>query len=160
MKAFLHGLPYLWADEMYWDVDANMLPFDFIQPFVDQFNSKRTEASTSFLFCHCHRIIGLTLSLLLQMLNVIHIILDESMSAWRPKTSKTGGLPHISHEPRKPVPLGTMLRNAVECLTGIFVYQDIVDSSTKQWEKKYLKPPTPSHLPRRENISYHTAEVL
>ncbi len=51
MKAFLHGLPYLWADEMYWDVDANMLPFDFIQPFVDQFNSKRSEASTSFLCC-------------------------------------------------------------------------------------------------------------
>jgi hypothetical protein len=53
-----------------------------------------------------------------------------------------------------------MLRNAVECLTGIFVYQEIVDSSTKQWEKKYLTPLTPSHLPRGENISYHTAEVL
>ena len=33
MKAFLHGLPYLWADEMYWDVDANMLPFDFMFPW-------------------------------------------------------------------------------------------------------------------------------
>jgi hypothetical protein len=53
-----------------------------------------------------------------------------------------------------------MLCNAVECITGIFVHQDIVDSSTKQWEKKYLSPPTQSHLPKGENISYHTAEVL
>ena len=54
---------------------------------------------------------------------------DKSMSGWRPKTSKRGGLPHISHEPRKPVPLGTMIRNAVECTTGIFVHHDLVDSS-------------------------------
>ena len=50
MQAFCHGLPYLWADEMYWDVDADTLPFNFIQPFVDQFNSKRTEASTPVIF--------------------------------------------------------------------------------------------------------------
>jgi len=63
MKAFLHGLPYLWANEMYWDVDANMLPFDFIQPFVDQFNSKRTEASKSIRFC-CRRCWNILLTIL------------------------------------------------------------------------------------------------
>ena len=44
------------------------------------------------------------------LLRVIYLILDESMSGWRPKTSKTGGLPNISHEPRKPVDLGTMMK--------------------------------------------------
>jgi hypothetical protein len=87
-------------------------------------------------------------------------MLDESMSGWRPKTSKTGGLPHITHEPRKPVPLGTMIRNAVECATGIFVNHDIVASPNKQWLKKYLDPPVKSHLPKGEEVSYHTAEVF
>lgn len=93
-------------------------------------------------------------------MNVLELMLDESMSGWRPKTSKTGGLPHISYEARKPVPLGTMLRNSVECTTGIFVHHDIVESSTDQWKKKYSDPPTKSSLPRGEMVSYHTAEVL
>ena len=38
---------------------------------------------------------------------VPRIILDESMSAWRPDTTKTGGLPAISFVLRKPEPLGT-----------------------------------------------------
>ena len=70
------------------------------------------------------------------------MMLNESMSGWRRKTSKRGGFPHISHdhEPCKPVPLGTMTQNAVECTTGIFVHHDIVDSSTNQWKKKYNNP--------------------
>lgn len=34
-------------------------------------------------------------------------VLDESMSAWHPQTTKTGRLPHISFIIRKPEPLGT-----------------------------------------------------
>ena len=34
-------------------------------------------------------------------------VLDETMSAWRPRTSKNGGLPNISYIIRKPEPLGT-----------------------------------------------------
>ena len=87
-------------------------------------------------------------------------MLDESMLGRRPKSSKRGGLPHISHEPRKPVPLGTMIRNAVECTTGIFVHHDLVDSSNEQWKKKYSLPLEISHLPKKEEISYHCAKVL
>ena len=136
-KAFLHGFPYLWSDEKYWYVNKKDLPFDFIQPFIDEYCGMRNK-----------------------ILRVVYLMLDESMSGWRPKTSKTGGLPHISHEPRKPVPLGTMIRNAVECVTGIFVYHDIVDSSNMQWRKKYTNPPVQSHLPQGEEVSYHAAEVL
>eukprot|EP00957_Ditylum_brightwellii_P003228 245848-Ditylum_brightwellii.AAC.1 len=63
------------------------------------------------------------------------------MSGWRPKTSKTGGQPHISYKPRKPVPLGTMVRNSVECVTGIFVNHDMVQGSLQQLKKKYTNPP-------------------
>ena len=34
-------------------------------------------------------------------------VLDESMSAWCPQSTKTGGLPHLSFILRKPEPLGT-----------------------------------------------------
>ncbi len=103
-KAFIDGLPYLWAEKKYWDVNPAELPFDFLSPFVKEYNSLRTKS-----------------------IRVIYLMLDESMSGWRPKTSKRGGLPHITHEPRKPVPLGTMIRNAVECTTSIFVHHDLVN---------------------------------
>jgi hypothetical protein len=58
--------------------------------------------------------------------NVNMLMMDESMSGWRPKTSKLGGLPNCTYEPRKPVPLGTMFRNSVECITGCLQYQVVV----------------------------------
>ena len=45
-------------------------------------------------------------------------VLDESMSAWRPRTSKCGGLPHISYVIRKPEPLGTEFKAAADPATG------------------------------------------
>ena len=51
------------------------------------------------------------------------LVLDESMIGWRLKTSKLGGLPNYTYEPHKPVPLGTMLRNRVECAKGCIVFQ-------------------------------------
>ncbi|KAL7549478.1 hypothetical protein ACHAWF_012745 [Thalassiosira exigua] len=136
-RAFICGFPALWADKKYWHLPARDVPWEYISTFVDEYNEKRTT-----------------------LLRVIYLMLDETMSGWRPKTSKTGGFPHITHEPRKPVSLGTMLRNGVECITGIFVHHDIVRASAEQWEKKYSNPPTRSHLPKRENIQYHVAEVL
>lgn len=136
-KAFMHGFPYLWADKKYWDVDKKSLPFDFLRPFMDEYNQLRTD-----------------------ILRVFYLVLDESMSGWRPKTSKMGGLPHITYEARKPVDLGTMLRNAVEGTTGIFVHHDPVESIEHQWKKKYSDPVEKSHLPKGEVISYATAEVL
>ena len=56
--------------------------------------------------------------------------------------------------------LGTMIRNAVECTTGIFVHHDLVDSSNEQRKKKYSLLLEISHLPKKEEISYHCAEVL
>jgi hypothetical protein len=111
-------------------------PFDFFAPFIAKYNCLSTE-----LLCF------------------IYLMLDESMSR-RPKTSKRGGLQHILYEPRKPIPSGTMIWNAVEGTTVIFVHHDRVDSSNEQWRKKYSLPPVKSHLTREEEISYHCLEVL
>ena len=79
-RALLHCFPYLWADKKYWDVNRGDLPFDFIAPFLDEYNGARRN-----------------------VLRVVYLMLDESMSGWWPKTSKTDCLPHISYEVWQPV---------------------------------------------------------
>jgi hypothetical protein len=138
MKMFMAGLPFLWADKKYWDHDRDSLPFDFIRPFIDAFVKRRTD-----------------------LLQCDGIIMDESMFGWRPKTTKLGGLPHITYEPRKPsVNIGTMSRNGCDISSGIMLFQDLVDRSELQHRKKYSDPPTQSALPKKEVISISTAEVL
>ena len=84
--------------------------------------------------------------------------MDESMSAWRPKTSQFGGLPNLTYEPRKPKPLGTMFKNGVEATTGIMVTQDVVQGSSEQRDKKY--DGEVSSLPLHEPVMAHVAETL
>ena len=48
------------------------------------------------------------------LMKVALLILDESMSGWRPKTSKLGGSPNCAYKIRKLTPLGTMLRNSAK----------------------------------------------
>ncbi len=71
---------------------------------------------------------------------------------------KTGRLPNITFEPRKPKPLGTMFRNGVEATTGIMVMQDIVQGADAQREKRYIGDE--SSLLNREPIMVHVAETL
>ena len=80
------------------------------------------------------------------------------MSGWRPKTTKLGGVPNYTYEPRKPVPLGTMFRKGVECVSGILVVQDVVQNPEKQALKAYFGEI--SSLPDGSDITAHTAEVL
>ncbi len=58
----------------------------------------------------------------IQMIKCMMLLLDESMYGWRPKTSKLGGLSNYTYEIRKPVPLGTIFRNSVECINGVLVF--------------------------------------
>ena len=134
-KAFVHAFPFMWADRRYWYMSRNDLPWDVFQPFVNEYNLMRRK-----------------------MTDVFYMVLDESMSGWRPKTTQTGGLPNITFEPRKPVNLGTMIKNGCECITGMMVYHDMVAGAQQQGSKKYCD--MPSHLPRGELIQKHVAEVL
>ena len=131
--AFVCGFPHLWSPRHLWYSDN--VPWDCFRPFVEAFNQKRRD-----------------------LLRTVYLLMDESMSAWRPKTTKTGGLPNITYEPRKPKPLGTMLKNGVEATTGIMVTQDIVEGADSQREKKYTGDV--SSLPRHEPIMAHVAETL
>jgi len=74
------------------------------------------------------------------------------------KTSKLGGLPNYTYEPCKPVLLGKMFKIGAEYLSGIIVYQNVVQMAEVQSRKKYFNDK--SSLPGDVLISAHTAEVL
>lgn len=57
------------------------------QPAIDEFNDLRQT----------------------RIVSAFWMIVDETMSAWKPRTSATGNLPNISYIFRKPEPLGTWL---------------------------------------------------
>jgi len=134
-KAFIRAFPFIWADKKYWFMSRNDLPWDVMDGFVKEYNAMRTSLT-----------------------DVHYAVLDESMSGWRPKTTANGGLPNITFEPRKPVNLGTMIRNGCECRSGIMVHHDIVKGTVQQSNKKYNRDL--SHLPKNEPIQAHVAEVL
>lgn len=91
-KAFLSALPFVWTDEDSWPFfHRNQAQWTHFQPVLDQFNLRRLSVGDG------------------EVWKVWTICIDESMSAWCPKTSKTGGLPNITYEPRKPAPLGKFM---------------------------------------------------
>ena len=70
------------------------------------------------------------------------LMVDELMLGWHPKTSKLGGLPNYTYEPRKPTPLGSMFRNGAECMSdGILVQNNIVPLLKVQCQNNILESP-------------------
>ena len=51
--------------------------------------------------------------------------MDESMSGWKPRKNKLGGLPNISFILRKPCPLGTEFKDTCDGETSIMLYLEI-----------------------------------
>ena len=98
LKCFISVAPFLFADKRWWFEDKRDIQWDMFNATVKKFNERRQQLLVSFL-----------------------LMLDESMIAWKPKTSKFGGLPNITYKPRKPIDLGTMLRAATECVLALQV---------------------------------------
>jgi hypothetical protein len=71
-------------------------PWNPINALIDGFNSARAQEIASS-FCKVH---------------------DESMSAWKARTTKLGGLPFLSFVLRKPKPLGTEFKVTADTETG------------------------------------------
>ena len=137
MRAFLSAFPYMWSEEKYWFVDKRDVPWDMFLPTIDKWNDTQQQAFGDFWA----------------------IILDESMVGWRPKTTKLGGLPNYTWEPRKPIQLGTMLRNAAECIVGGIINNDPSMVRELQTQKEYGEM-TSLVGTRSMPIPAHTAEVL
>ena len=54
------------------------------------------------------------------------LVLDESMCTWRPRTTKRGGLPHLTYEMRKPESLGTEFKSTACETTGCLLSLEIM----------------------------------
>ena len=52
-------------------------------------------------------------------------VMDESMSAFSPQTTKSGNLPHLSFVKRKPEPLGTEIKTVMCCLLCMFLTMNV-----------------------------------
>ena len=64
-------------------------------------------------------------------------VFDESMSAFRPRTTKNGNLPHLSWIMRKPEPLGTEFKSVSEAVTGVMMALEITRSKDDDTSEKY-----------------------
>jgi hypothetical protein len=67
----------------------------------------------------------------------VYKVMDESMSSFRPKTSKTGNLPNISFVKRKPKPLGTEVKNMVCGATRMMLALEIQEGKFPMREKPH-----------------------
>ena len=142
-KAFMVGAPMMFAEKKWWYEDDQDKDWEIFLPVIQSFNEK------------CRALFACVL-----------LMLDESMSARRPKNLKTGGLPNVSYEPRKPTPLGKMLRNGVECLSGCLALQDVVVGAERQQMKPHFfsdfetSTKAKSQLPNKSDVLAPTVEVL
>lgn len=64
-------------------------------------------------------------------------VLDESMSAFKPRTTKTGNLPHLSYIFRKPEPLGTEFKVTACAETRILLHLELQRGSKAMGCYKY-----------------------
>jgi hypothetical protein len=70
-KAVRAVAPFCWSGEEHWYTDKMGIPWEMFVPCIKAFNKQCNELLTTNL-----------------------LVLDESMSGWRPNTSKYGGLPN------------------------------------------------------------------
>ena len=63
--------------------------------------------------------------------------LDETMSAFKPQKTKTGGLPNITYILRKPEPLGTEFKNGCCSKTGVMTFMELQRGKNGMKEAQY-----------------------
>jgi hypothetical protein len=90
-------------------------PWWQIRPLVDKFNENRKAKVAAS----------------------VYKVMDESMSSFRPQTSKTGNLPNLSYILRKPKPLGTEFKNIVCGTTRIMLALEIQEGKFPMREKQH-----------------------
>jgi len=137
-RAISAALPYMWSDRNFWYHDRRDKPWEVFTPLIEEWNKKQ-----QLLFTEHHL-----------------ITVDESMVSWVPKGSKLGGLPNYTNEPRKPRPLGTMLKDEVK--TGNILCTDPLMSPSVQDKKHFAsnKSLSPEHDGTNASNPVHVAETL
>jgi hypothetical protein len=79
---FFCSFSHLWSLLHLWFLEN--MPWDFFVPFMEAFNQRQQD-----------------------LLLMVYRLMDESISTWQPRTTKTGGLPNIMFEQQNSKLLGT-----------------------------------------------------
>ena len=67
------------------------------------------------------------------------LTMDELMAAFRPRTTKCGGLPNLSFIMRKPKPLGTEFKCVADGSTGIMLFLELQEGKERMGTRQYTK---------------------
>jgi hypothetical protein len=134
-KVFKSYVHLCFADEDHWYTETQDLTWDVCLPCLNKFNERNKN-----------------------LLRTLLLILDDSMSGWHPETMMMAGIHKLTWEPRKHVPLGTILRNGVEGITAILVCQILVQHADVMKKLEFYGEQL--SLPNGAEIGAHTAEVL
>ena len=125
-KQFKHFFPMIWEDTSLLEVKD---PWWKFAQAVEVFNEIRRE-----LILPCEV-----------------VVVDESMSAFRPQTTATGGLPKLTFIIRKPENLGTEFKTSVCPMTGVMTFMEIQrgkeDMKTSQYTGTIRNLELQQHVP-------------
>ena len=141
-EAWRCAAPYLWGEEVDWNLEDDLKTWDIFNPVVASFNEKRRKLFRSGTPDH----------------DVLVMMLDETMLAWLPHYTATGGLPNITYCPRKPKPHGTELRDAAHGDFKVVLYAQVVMQPANMQKLQYFGEK--SCLPLNPLIGVATSEVL
>ena len=111
-KIFKQFIPSIWESETYKRAGD---PWWQFAAAVDEFNEIRSQ----YILTSAER------------------VLDESMSAYCPRTTRLGGLPNLSYVFRKPEPLGTEFKSSVCTVTKIMTHLEIQRGKYGMKDKEY-----------------------
>ena len=64
---------------------------------------------------------------------------DETMSAFKPQKTKTGGLPNITYILRKPEPLGIEFKNGYCSTSGVMTFMEVQRGKAGMKDAQYNK---------------------
>ena len=68
-----------------------------------------------------------------------HVCIDELMSAWRPRKTKTGGLPNLTYVSRKPEPLGSEFKVASCSRSKVMLHLEIQRGAEGMKNSRYQR---------------------
>jgi len=71
------------------------------------------------------------------------VVPDESMIEWQGK-SGPGGIPHLSHVPRKPHPLGLELKTLCDASTGMMMVIEIQEGKIRMARQRFCREFSPT----------------
>ena len=71
------------------------------------------------------------------------VVPDESMIEWQGK-SGPGGIPHLSHVPRKPHPLGLELKTLCDASTGMMMVIEIQEGKIRMARQRFCREYSPT----------------